>query len=183
MGSFEAVVKATQSSNLKTRETECDTDKVGALGFVPRLGSAYIRWIAGHKREDRHTLEVELIKEMLKIARARRWRGADQVYYRMVALVLSELEHPLCPPCKGRGWVGVDRINPKADAGAARVCPTCNGLKVKKFSPSLRAGTVKVPLNEWNTVWADKFEAIRACLFKACGVTRRELDRQLEREE
>src|SRR4030067_3199120 len=152
MSAWESVARATQTSDLKEKEYECDLDRVAALGFVPRLGAAYLRWSAGHAKSERRTLEIELIKEMLKLARARRWRGPDQVFYRMVNLVLDELEKPLCPSCIGRGMVGVDRINPKTEAGAARVCPACNGLKAKKFSPRLRAGTVKAPLDDWNTV-------------------------------
>lgn len=179
---WESVICATHSGNLKEKEYEGDLDRVGALAFVPRLGSAYLRWTGGHSREDRHTLEVELIKAMLKLAKARRWRGPDQVFYRMVGMLLDELERPLCPACTGRGWVGVDRINPKADAGAARACPSCNGLRQKKFSINVRAATIKVTLDEWNTIWADRFELIRAALFKSCSVTHKELKLQLEAE-
>lgn len=184
MCAWEAVTKATQSSDLAMQEYECDLDRVGALAFSPKLGAAMLRW-GGGQRSARHAVEVELAKAVHRMAKVKRWRSTDQQAHLLIMRVLHEIEHRLCRKCGGRGMVGgVERYRaPDDQDGVPAICPSCGGGRCQVYDDRSRARALGVSCAEWDAMWRERFVRVRAAVFASCQRTGRALRDQLERGE
>lgn len=142
-GVIERLSHAMVSDDLsQNAERTCDVDYLTALGMAGArrgIATTYLQldlaMDAGSLR-DAHAAATQLVRKM---APKLGWALDDR---RTRAIATSALHHyvkPACPPCHGRGFVGVE----VGRRGTPRPCSVCNGSGKRqiegKFAREVRA--------------------------------------------
>ena len=184
VGVRELVATAANTSNLgeSVCGSETNLERVAALAFTPRLGSAFLRWHDGLDATSRKTVQIELTREALRLSRALKWRCYARNVFDLAERVLYELEHEKCQHCGGHGMVGINRDITPDKSEKTGICPTCSGTKMRRFYDDERAKALQVSVHEWRNHFEARFSLIRARLFGSARVTTDALRLQLERE-
>ena len=183
-GVREIVARAVGSGSLKgsSDDSETSIERVAALAFTPRLGSAFLRWHDGLDATSRKTVQIELTREALRLSRALKWRCSARNVFDLAERVLYELEHEKCRHCGGHGMVGINRSITPDKAEKTGICPTCSGTKMRKFYDDERAKALQVSVHDWRNHFETRFSLIRARLFGSARVTTDAMRLQLERD-
>lgn len=155
---------AISAGNLnQNAERESASDRIAALAITGELASCLYRIRYGGQVEYRKRAVLLLAADLRGKSKRNRWKlPHPDIIERLAGQAIIEWMEPLCPECRGRKFVGLERL-PGA-MGVPKICPACSGNGTGKISQAARSRALGVSLAVLRANWDERLTALVARL-------------------